>query len=226
MRQAADRAEEAVRGEVWAVQEGQTSGARPPADAAPRSRCAALRHARQQASWALVLPSVRAGAVRSRCTAGAGRTHRSADSCTRASRHPLHLGESAEIRTDRAGVCTVGWWGDDLAARPRPHCAARVVLARLRAERGWTFDELAGPQRSGPAHPHRPRTRPHHRQRHHLARPRPHLRRAHRALLWRALCDDHTPPRAQAVPEPPLRPGAHHARITRSGIRHRTTIRK
>lgn len=29
------------------------------------------------------------------------------------------LANSAEICTDRAVFCTVGWWGDDLPARPQ-----------------------------------------------------------------------------------------------------------
>lgn len=76
------------------------------------------------------------------------RPHRSADPCTRAARAPdaLTCTDSAEIRTDRAGVCTVGWWGDDLAARPgprRPACDAGAAEERARVD----LDELAG--RSG-----------------------------------------------------------------------------
>lgn len=109
----------------------------------------------------------------------AGKTHGSAESCTLNAALTTQT-NSAEVCTDRAGVCTVGWWSDDLAARSRPQRAAHDAGAPAGRAR-LNLRRTRRPQRPGPAHPHRPGTRPHQRQRHHLAHPRPHLRRAHRA---------------------------------------------
>ncbi|GGZ97177.1 hypothetical protein GCM10010344_76540 [Streptomyces bluensis] len=71
--------------------------------------------------------------------------HRSADLCPPAAVVATWVNR-AEICTDRAGVCPVGWTGDDLAARPGPRRAAAGARASA-GPRGWSYDELAA--RSG-----------------------------------------------------------------------------
>lgn len=65
-------------------------------------------------------------------------------------------GKRAAVCTGGAGVCTVRWMGDDLAARSGPHCAA----VRTRAPTGRARVELRRarfPQRPGQTHRHRDR---------------------------------------------------------------------
>ena len=104
---------------------GRPGLVRPAAGAGALSRCAAP----WRACWQAASARCPSGLVRRRpCAvvsryghAGAARTVVQIPALAqRRAPDALTCTDSAEIRTDRAGVCTVGWWGDDLAARPRP----------------------------------------------------------------------------------------------------------
>ena len=86
-----------------------------PADAAPRSRCAAPLYAHRRASSAGRPPVCPCHDGRRQAVGARNARTAVQISALRMSHPPRQI--VAEVCTDRAGSCIVGWWSDDLAAR-------------------------------------------------------------------------------------------------------------
>ncbi len=121
---------------------------------------------------------------------GWGRPHTVVQSSALA--EPLTGRNRAEVCTDRAGVCTVGWSGDDLAARPG---LRRSASGARSAARGAEMDvRRAGrPERLGQKDSHRDRARSHDRHPQDVARPRSRSQHSARRTLRCPLSRARTP---------------------------------